>query len=784
MLAWLRSLWNRTPAPPAPATTAAARRAQAAAAALAIQARYENSLFTDENQRAWSQVDWMSAKSSNNFHVRRQLRIRSRYELSNNPYLYGICTSNADDLINTGPTLKCLRSNRGENRQIEYAWQSWANAVDLVEKLRTSKIAKNVDGEAFLVLRTVEDLPHAVKLYPCDLEADQITTPMPKNLQELWVDGLILHPVTGRPIAYTVLRHHPGDYFFPDLNPLEYDRIPARFVLQWFCKFRPGQVRGVPVFTPALDLFAELRAFRKAVLNKATTAANLTAVLETEGPAGVDDNGNPIQPDPWDAVQIDRGAMTTLPGGTKLSQFQATEPSTTYEQFSEKCLGEACRPLSYPLNLALGTSQKFNFSSARLDHINYRNALDVERAECNRVVLDPMFCAFIEEAVMVPSLLPESINSVEDIPHEWHWPGYQPLDPVQDATADHARISNGTLTWQQFWASRGYDWRRVMAQQAEELQEIERLGLVFGDPLKKSESETTTEETGPGQQPTAAMHAAFDEQQPREDDGKFAPEGGGETHARREQEDSAREQRRSEEEDRLSERQSREDRHVEHHREREDRQVEQQRDREDSRTRDKRYREDDRREAKKERERDRAYEAHGEEPDLNDPAHKEWEEKVDRDLAEIDRRHAQEDRQRDEERKQKHEQEDAATQARRDQEDAGRAARRAQEDAERENRHAAERDSMRQRWDEEEEAIERLREAEDRRASRSSRRHRLTAHIVKLPSGKYRLYSKQKGADGKRKNLGTYATLEEAKQREREVDYYKQRSGKEAALVP
>jgi capsid protein len=59
-------------------------------------------------------------------------------------------------------------------------------------------------------------------------------------------------------------------------------------VIHWFPKFRPGQVRGVPVFTPALDLFTELRSFRKAVLAKANVAANLTAVLESEAPADAD----------------------------------------------------------------------------------------------------------------------------------------------------------------------------------------------------------------------------------------------------------------------------------------------------------------------------------------------------------------------------------------------------------------------------------------------------------------------------------------------------------------
>ena len=470
----LRSAFGRKAAAPEGAARAAALNA--------IRARYDNALWTDENQRNWFQADYLSAKSANNFHVRRQLRLRSRYEVSNNPYLYGVCTGNADDLVNVGPTLQCRRPADAENRQIEAAWQEWCAEVDLTEKLRTLKLAKTVDGEGFLVLKTVSDMEGPVQLYPVDVEADQVTTPAPKNLQELWIDGITLHPVTGRPVSYSVLKHHPGDYFFPNLNPLELERIKARFVIHWFVKFRPGQVRGVPVFTPALDLFTELRAYRRAVLSKAQIAANLTAVLETEAPA--DDDGSRT-PTPWAHIPIDRGTYTTLPGGAKMHPFESAEPQTTYEMFQEKCLGEACRPLSYPLNLALGTSQKFNFSSARLDHINYRNSLNVERAECNRLVLDRLFLAWLDEAVMIPGLLPRGVNAAADVPHDWHWPGYEPLDPVQDATADHARLSNGTLTYQQFWAGRGYDWRDVLRQQGEEKDEIDRLELVFGDPLKK-----------------------------------------------------------------------------------------------------------------------------------------------------------------------------------------------------------------------------------------------------------------------------------------------------------
>jgi hypothetical protein len=50
--------------------------------------------------------------------------------------------------------------------------------------------------------------------------------------------------------------------------------------------------------------------------------------------------------------------------------------------------------------------------------------------------------------------------------------------------------------------------------------------------------------------------------------------------------------------------------------------------------------------------------------------------------------------------------------------------------------------------------------------------------IRKLKSGEYRLFSVKKDAQtGRRRNLGTFKTLEAAKRHEREVQYFKRRSG-------
>jgi hypothetical protein len=48
--------------------------------------------------------------------------------------------------------------------------------------------------------------------------------------------------------------------------------------------------------------------------------------------------------------------------------------------------------------------------------------------------------------------------------------------------------------------------------------------------------------------------------------------------------------------------------------------------------------------------------------------------------------------------------------------------------------------------------------------------------IRKLKSGEYRLYSRKKDPrTGKRRNLGTFRTLEAARQHEREIQFFKRR---------
>ncbi len=473
MFTWLKSLFSKRNGDPIPL----------------VRAAYENARTTEDNSRYWQSVDYLSANASNTAEVRRMLRMRSRHEVSNNPFLYGILNGNADDLIGTGPTLQILTPDAAYNRLVERLWSEWCAEVDYVGKLKTMKLAKEMDGEGFNLFKTVLDLESPVKLYPCDVEAEQFASPMLSGqFTPDMIDGVKLHPITKQPVSYQVLRSHPGDMFAMNAGQFVADTVNAQNVVHWYRKVRPQQIRGVPVFTSSLDLFAELRAFRKAVLTNAQIAASMTAVLETDTPE-FDPEGGGTTLKPFSKAPIDRGMFTYLPAGTKMQGFDPKHPQTTYEMFQEKVLGESIRPLRYPLNLALGTSQKFNFSSAKLDFLDYRNSLSNEREECSRTVLVKTFREWYLEAVL-SGVIP-AYKGLALPPHEWHWPGFESIDVAVDSAADAQRIAAGQLTLREYWGRRGYDWRDVLKQLSAEKKEIESLGLVFGDVIQRSISEQT-----------------------------------------------------------------------------------------------------------------------------------------------------------------------------------------------------------------------------------------------------------------------------------------------------
>ena len=434
---------------------------------MTLQAKYDAAQTTRENMRHWVMADSLSADAAASSDVRKTLRQRARYEVANNSYAKGIVLTLANDCVGTGPRLQVLTADNELNRLIETAFSQWSQAVGLAAKLRTMRMAKSTDGESFGVLAGNDQVAGPVKLDLHLVEADRVTTPYAKLMDEPGIDGIELDS-NGNPVRYNILRYHPGD-LQAGIN--DFDVIGADAVIHWFRSDRPGQHRGVPEIPPALPLFAQLRRYTLAVLGAAETAADFAAVLFTDAPA----NGEAASVEPMDIVELEKRMATVLPDGWKLGQIKAEQPATSYAEFKKEILNEIARCLNLPYNIAACNSSGYNYASGRLDHQTYFKSIRVEQADMAAVVLDKILAAWMYEAMLNSEFA--VLRTLPYLPHQWFFDGTEHVDPAKEANAQKTRLESNTTTLAAEFARQGKDWETELAQRAKEKQLMAELGL-------------------------------------------------------------------------------------------------------------------------------------------------------------------------------------------------------------------------------------------------------------------------------------------------------------------
>ncbi len=446
-----------------------------------LHARYDAAQTTPENRRHWANADHLSANSAASAEVRRTLRSRARYEVANNSYAKGIVLTLANYVVGTGPRLQMLTDDPEANRLIEREFSRWASGIGLAHKLRTMRIAQCESGECFGLLTSNPGVgrasPPASPPVTLDLrliEADQVATPFGVLApEEKAVDGLVFDGF-GNPIAYYVLRSHPGDPRAWRAGLNDYDLMLAESVVHLFRAERPGQSRGIPEITPALPLFAMLRRYTLAVLGAAEQAALPSGVIYTDAPADAEAAGV----EPMDTVELDRGTWMTMPFGWKIGQVKAEQPTTVYGDFKHEVINEIARCLNMPFNIAAGNSSGYNYASGRLDHQAFFKAIRIDQNFLGDVVLDRVLHAWLNEAVLVEGYLPQWLRKLGvDLPHQWFWDGLEHVDPQKEATAQATRLTSNTTTLAAEYAKAGLDWESELRQRAREVALMRELGL-------------------------------------------------------------------------------------------------------------------------------------------------------------------------------------------------------------------------------------------------------------------------------------------------------------------
>jgi lambda family phage portal protein len=464
-----------------------------------MRAKIDAAATSDENKRHWANADSLGPNAALDTATRQKLRNRGRYEALNNSYCRGLVRTLANDLIGTGPRLQ-LRIGTGNQhaeaaKRIERLYAAWGRAVGLARKYRMLEKCSARDGEGFAILDTNERLKTPVKLDLRLMEAEQCCSPEPNWKDPYTVDGIKFDHFW-QPVEYYFLKLHPGENNFYSAKAGEYETIKAEYVLHWFEQDRPGQMRGIPKITAGLPLFSQLRRFTLATLTSAEFAAVISGVIKSTLPPG---EATEQLPDAWDIFEAVRGALLTLPREHDVHQMEARHPNSTYAEFKREILNEAGRGVNAPLNIVSGNSSGYNFSSGRLDHLPYQRGVWIEREDFRLIVADPVFIAWLAEAVMVDGLIPAGLPELEEWTWSWNWDGFDSIDQNKDATADETRLGNATTTYKEVLAARGIDEEEHFDQLAREKESLEARGLPV--PWQAGQTASRGQEKQPSEPP-------------------------------------------------------------------------------------------------------------------------------------------------------------------------------------------------------------------------------------------------------------------------------------------
>lgn len=433
-----------------------------------LQAGYDAAKTTDENRKHWAEADDLSIRSELSPEIRRILRSRARYECKNNCYGAGAVRTLVNDTVGRGPRLRMLTPDKALNAAVQDMWRDWAAATDFALNMRVMAGVRYVGGECFGVFRDskqLEKLGHPITLDVRLIEPDQVADPFSSYLFTDTGDDGIICDEDGDVIGYRILRSHPGDLRL-GTDWMKADVVKAENALHWFQPERPGQLRGVTPFQPALPIFAQLRRFTTATLTAAEVAAMLAGIMTQDAPTNSDYVDTV---DKWSTIEIVRGTLLTLPPGAKAEQFKPEHPTTNYEMFVSAKLRECGRALTMPFGKIAGDHSRYNYSSGRLDDAPYWTDRDIERQAFEAKILNRIFYRWLDFARFAIPALAAFQDQFWQLKHAWHYDARPTSDEVKAATGDELNLTNATDTPQAICERDGTTLEEVLDQRAEAL---------------------------------------------------------------------------------------------------------------------------------------------------------------------------------------------------------------------------------------------------------------------------------------------------------------------------
>lgn len=484
----------------------AGARRQHARSMLALSGAYVGARYDRRQTREWF-TSRGSADSDTLFDLT-TLRPRSRDLVRNAPIALGAVNTVVQNAVGTGlalqptPDISVLGWTEEQGRAwaetLTHEFAIWADSTDC-DITRTQNFyeaqgliirSKLESGDVFALL-PMRPLPFGVyKTCFQIVEADRIASPDGdgtiakdpanpdyKTTNKVW--GGVEVDANGAPVAYDILKKHPGSLDF-SVNARDYDRVPAfgaktgrRNVLHIFDRLRPEQHRGVPYLAPIIEPLKQIDRYTEAELMAAVVTSMFTVFIKTD--TGDSAFAEPTSPVKQDEIELGAGKVVGLAPGEDVTFPNAMRPNPAFDPFVTSILRQIGMALELPYEVLIKHFES-SYSAARTSLLEAWKLFKNRRAFIAAHFCQPTFEAWMDEAVAIgriiaPGYFTNPLMRRAYLRTEWVGDAPGQVDPLKEVNAARERVEMGVSTLEiEAMQLSGQNWSDLHTQRVREHQ--------------------------------------------------------------------------------------------------------------------------------------------------------------------------------------------------------------------------------------------------------------------------------------------------------------------------
>ena len=399
-----------------------------------------------------------------------ELRQRSRDLVMNDPLATGLLQTLSDNIAGRGfqPTsMPATDSLQGIpaatvdafRKAANAAWKRWAEgSPDASDRQDWTGLAGLVNrttlesGDAFTRHMMIPRKGSPYELALETLEADRVATPQ-GFLSDPTVRGGVKIGKRGQPIGWWMLTKHPGN------EGLTFSgRDSFRFVRRWsetgheqmsqiLYQLRPEQNRGIPAFSPCLNLFDHVGNYIQSEVVAARVAACISMVVTKKDPLNAARFRASDETDDERLEDMAPGEIAYLGEGESIDLINPQRPGATFDPFIVRLVRLICRGIGLPYEIGALDFSKSNYSNMRAAQVETRRTWQCRQLTLSRWATT-IWRRVIEEAWLAGDLPNVDIFANFDawMGVLWTMPGWGWVDPEKEIKASISAIESRLST--------------------------------------------------------------------------------------------------------------------------------------------------------------------------------------------------------------------------------------------------------------------------------------------------------------------------------------------------